>query len=206
MTFKKNSFRLFVLLFSTFLFAVSHQSSGVKEEFNRAIKHIEKMRYFEAFQIFSNLSQTGIPEAQYNLALLYSNGLGTPKNYKLSLYWSWQAHLNGHETAIERIKATYELINEDLRNNVAQLIIDELLINAQNGDKAAPLKLGKTYLDLFVEAQNQPAYLWLSIAQAYGDGTASDLLDKAATQLTLEEVLAQQEEAHKTFQGILDDD
>ncbi len=206
MTFKKNSFRLFVLLFSTFLFAVSHQSSGVKEEFNRAIKHIEKMRYFEAFQIFSNLSQTGIPEAQYNLALLYSNGLGTPKNYKLSLYWSWQAHLNGHETAIERIKATYELINEDLRNNVAQLIIDELLINAQNGDKAAPLKLGKTYLDLFVEAQNQPAYLWLSIAQAYGDGTANDLLEKAATQLTLEEVLAQQEEAHKTFQGILDDD
>ena len=206
MTFKKNSFRLFVLLFSTFLFAVSHQSSGVKEEFNRAIKHIEKMRYFEAFQIFSNLSQTGIPEAQYNLALLYSNGLGTPKNYKLSLYWSWQAHLNGHETAIERIKATYELINEDLRNNVAQLIIDELLINAQNGDKAAPLKLGKTYLDLFVGAQNQPAYLWLSIAQAYGDGTASDLLDKAATQLTLEEVLAQQEEAHKMFQGILDDD
>ena len=206
MTFKKNSFRLFVLLFSTFLFAVSHQSSGVKEEFNRAIKHIEKMRYFEAFKIFSNLSQTGIPEAQYNLALLYSNGLGTPKNYKLSLYWSWQAHLNGHETAIERIKATYELINEDLRNNVAQLIIDELLINAQNGDKAAPLKLGKTYLDLFVEAQNQPAYLWLSIAQAYGDGTASDLLDKAATQLTLEEVLAQQEEAHKMFQGILDGD
>ena len=206
MTFKKNSFRLFVLLFSTFLFAVSHQSSGVKEEFNRAIKHIEKMRYFEAFQIFSNLSQTGIPEAQYNLALLYSNGLGTPKNYKLSLYWSWQAQLNGHETAIERIKATYELINEDLRNNVAQLIIDELLINAQNGDKAAPLKLGKTYLDLFVEAQNQPAYLWLSIAQAYGDGTASDLLDKAATQLTLEEVLAQQEEAHKMFQGILDGD
>lgn len=206
MTFKKNSFRLFVLLFSTFLFAVSHQSSGVKEEFNRAIKHIEKMRYFEAFQIFSNLSQTGIPEAQYNLALLYSNGLGTPKNYKLSLYWSWQAHLNGHETAIERIKATYELINEDLRNNVAQLIIDELLINAQNGDKAAPLKLGKTYLDLFVEAQNQPAYLWLSIAQAYGDGTASDLLDKAATQLTLEEVLAQQEEANKTYQDILDGD
>ncbi len=206
MTFKKNSFRLFVLLFSTFLFAVSHQSSGVKEEFNKAIKHIEKMRYFEAFQIFSNLSQTGIPEAQYNLALLYSNGLGTPKNYKLSLYWSWQAHLNGHEVAIERIKATYELINEDLRNNVAQLIIDELLINAQNGDKAAPLKLGKTYLDLFVEAQNQPAYLWLSIAQAYGDGTASDLLEKAATQLTLEEVLAQQEEANKTYQDILDGD
>jgi TPR repeat protein len=205
MILKKISFTLFIALFSTFLFAGSHEKTGVKEEFNKAIKLIEKMRYFEAFQIFSDLSQSDIPEAQYNLALLYSNGLGAPKNYKLSLYWSWQAHLNGHETAIDRITATYDLINENLRNEVAQLIIDELLITAKNGDRAAPLKLGKTYLGLFVEAQNQPAYLWLSIAQAYGDKTASDLLEKAATQLTLEEVLAQQEEAHKTFQSILED-
>ena len=77
------------------------------------------------------------------------------------------------------------------------LIIDELLVTAQAGNKAAPLKLGKTYLGLFVEAQNQPAYLWLSIAQAYGDENASDLLEQAAAQLTLEEVpLAQQDEAH----------
>ena len=144
-----------------------------------------------------------MPEAQYNLALLYSNGLGAPKNYKLSLYWSWQAHLNGHETAIDRITSTYDLINEDLRNTVAQLIIDELLLTAQDGNKAAPLKLGKTYLGLFVEAQNQPAYLWLSIAQAYGDENASDLLEQAAAQLTLEEVLAQQDEAHNIFNSII---
>ena len=162
------------------------------------------MRYFDAFQIFSDLAKKSVPEAQYNLALLYSNGLGAPKNYKLSLYWSWQAHLNDHETALERVTATYDLINEDLRNTVAQLIIDELLVTAAAGDKASPLKLGKTYLGLFVEAQNQPAYLWLSISQAYGDETASALLDQAATQLTLEEVLAQQEEAHKKFQEIIE--
>jgi hypothetical protein len=67
----------------------------------------------------------------------------------------------------------------------------------------SPLKLGKTYLGLFVEAQNQPAYLWLSISQAYGDDSASKLLDTAATQLTLEEILAQQEAAQKTFDIII---
>ncbi len=195
---------LSVILFSTVLHAASHQGSLVKEDFDKAIEHVEKMRYFDAFQIFSDLAGKSVPEAQYNLALLYSNGLGAPKNYKLALYWSWQAHLNDHETALERVTATYDLINEDLRNTVAQLIIDELLVTAAAGDKASPLKLGKTYLGLFVEAQNQPAYLWLSIAQAYGDETASGLLEKAATQLTLEEVLLQQEEAHKTFQSILD--
>ena len=193
-----------VLLFiSTVLNAENHQNNLVDQEFKTAIKHVEKKRFFEAFKIFSNLSEEGIPEAQYNLSLLYLNGLGTPKNYRLSLYWSWQAHLNYHETAIDRVNSIYDLINEKLRDSVAQTVIEELLAGAQAGDKGAPLKLGKTYLGLFVEAQNQPAYLWLSIAQAYGEEAASALLDQASDQMTLEEVLAQQEEAQKTFDTII---
>ena len=188
-----------LVFYSTVLSAENHQKKLVDEEFKSAIKHVEKKNFFEAFQIFSNLAEKGVPEAQFNLALLYSNGLGAPKNFRLALYWSWQAYLNDHETAIEQVNKTYELINEDLRNSVAQTIIEELVASAQAGDRAAPLKLGKTYLGLFVEAQNQPAYLWLSISQAYGEERASALLEEAASQMTLEEVLAQQEEAQKTF-------
>ena len=193
---------LSIFILSSSLHAGSHENL-VAKDFDKAIKHVEKKSYFEAFKIFSELAETGVPEAQYNLALLYSNGLGVPKNYKLTLYWSWQSHLNGHVAALERVNATYDLINEDLREKVAQLVIDELLESAQAGDKKAPLKLGKTYLGLFVEAQNQPAYLWLSISQAYGDDAASKLLDTAATQLTLEEILVQQEAAQKTFEEII---
>jgi len=193
----------FLVIYSTVLHAENHQKEPVDEEFKSAIKHVEKKQFFEAYQIFSSLAELGIPEAQFNLALLYSNGLGTPKNFRLALYWSWQAHLNDHETAIDRVNKTYDLINEDLRNSVAQTIIEELVASAQAGDKEAPLKLGKTYLGLFVEAQNLPAYLWLSISQAYGEERASALLEEATSQMTLEEVLAQQEEAKKSFDGIL---
>ena len=193
------------ILFSS-LQAGSHEEKIVQEDFSTAIKHVEKKNYFEAFKIFSGLAELGVPEAQYNLALLYSNGLGVPINYKLTLYWSWQSHLNGHQAAMRQVTNTYDLINENLRNEVAQLIIDELLENAYAGDQVSPLKLGKTYLGLFVEAQNQPAYLWLSISQAYGDVAASKLLDVAATQLTLEEVLSQQEQAQKIFDEIISDD
>ena len=192
-----------LVLHSTVLYAENHQKNLVDEEFKSAIKYVEKKQFFEAYQIFSSLAELEIPEAQFNLALLYSNGLGTPKNFRLALYWSWQAHLNDHETAIEQVNKTYELINEDLRNSVAQTMIEELVASAQAGDRAAPLKLGKTYLGLFVEAQNQPAYLWLSISQAYGEERASALLEEATSQMTLEEVLAQQEEAQKSFDGIL---
>jgi len=185
------------------LVAESHQKSSVGSDFKTAVKHIEKKRFFEAYEIFSTLADQGIPEAQFNLALLYSNGLGVPKNYRLALYWSWQSHLNDHETAINRVNIIYDLIDEKLRNSVAQTIIDEMLLVAQTGDKAAPLKLGKTYLGLFVEAQNKPAYLWLSISQAYGEERANELLEEAASQMTLEEVLAQQEEAQKVFENII---
>ena len=188
-----------LVLYSTVLYAENHQKNLVDEEFKSAIKYVEKKQFFEAYQIFSSLAELEIPEAQFNLALLYSNGLGTPKNFRLALYWSWQAHLNDHETAIEQVNKTYELINENLRNSVAETTIEELVASAQAGDRAAPLKLGKTYLGLFVEAQNQPAYLWLSISQAYGEERASALLEEAASQMTLEEVLAQQEEAQKSF-------
>ena len=192
-----------LVLYSTVLYAENHQKILVDEEFKSAIKYVEKKQFFEAYEIFSSLAELEIPEAQFNLALLYSNGLGTPKNFRLALYWSWQAHLNDHETAIEQVNKTYELINENLRNSVAETIIEELVASAQAGDRAAPLKLGKTYLGLFVEAQNQPAYLWLSISQAYGEERASELLAEAASQMTLEEVLAQQEEAQKSFNDMI---
>ena len=192
-----------LVLYSTVLYAENHQKNLVDEEFKSAIKYVEKKQFFEAYQIFSSLAELEIPEAQFNLALLYSNGLGTPKNFRLALYWSWQAYLNDHETAIEQVNKTYELINENLRNSVAETTIEELVASAQAGDRAAPLKLGKTYLGLFVEAENQPAYLWLSISQAYGEERASALLEEAASQMTLEEVLAQQEEAQKSFNDMI---
>jgi hypothetical protein len=192
-----------LVLYSTVLHAENHQKIPVNEEFKSAINYVQKKQFFEAYQIFSSLAELEIPEAQFNLALLYSNGLGTPKNFRLALYWSWQAHLNDHETAIEQVNKTYELINENLRNSVAETTIEELVASAQAGDRAAPLKLGKTYLGLFVEAQNQPAYLWLSISQAYGEERASALLEEAASQMTLEEVLAKQEEAQKSFNDMI---
>ena len=199
-------FTCLVIFYSTILNAESHQKNSVDSDFKTAVKHIEKKRFFDAFEIFSALADQGIPEAQFNLALLYSNGLGIPINYRLALYWSWQAHLNDHETAISRVNIIYDLIDEKLRNSVAQTITDEMLLIAQSGDRAAPLKLGKTYLGLFVEAQYKPAYLWLSISQAYGEERASALMEEAASQMTLEEVLAQQEEAQKAFDSIIKND
>ena len=177
-------------------------SPKLAKDFEMAVKNVENKNFLAAVKMFNELAENGLPEAQFNLSLLHSSGLGTPKNYKTALYWSWQAHLNGHETAINQVTEIYDLITEVLRDTVANQIIDELLAVAKAGDQNAALKLGKTYTDLLVVPDYQSAYVWLSIAQAYGLESASSLLKQTADQLTLEDILLQQEQAANTFSEI----
>ena len=183
--------------------AEKHNSTPeLAKEFATAVKNVENKNFIDAVKIFEKLAQNGLPEAQFNLSLLYSSGLGTPKNYKMALYWSWQAHLNDHLTAINQINEIFDLITEALRDAVANQIIDELLTIAQTGEQTSALKLGKTYTELLVAPDYPSAYVWLSIAQAYGVESASDLLSQVANKLTVEEILAQQEQSSKKFAEI----
>ena len=177
-------------------------SPELAKEFEMAVKNVESKNFLDAVRGFEKLAHSGLTEAQFNLSLLHSSGLGTPKNYKMALYWSWQAHLNDHPTAINQINEIFDLITEALRDTVANQIIDELLAVAKAGEQTSTLKLGKTYTDLLVTPDYQSSYVWLSIAQAYGLESASGLLSQVADELTLEEILVQQEQASTTFSEI----
>ena len=193
---------LFSLVISvgSFSYAENHVvSPEFQQDFKIAVKKIEDKKFLEAVEIFEKLASQGVPEAQFNLALLNNNGLGTPKNFKMALYWSWYAHLNGHTTALDQVNSIYGLITEALRDTVANLIIEELLSAANTGDQLSALKLGQTYTGLLVTPDYPSAYLWLSIAQAYGIEQASELLAQTAKQLTVEEILSQQEQASSKF-------
>ena len=199
MKFKSFLFSL-VISVGSFSYAENHVvSPEFQQDFKIAVKKIEDKKFLEAVEIFEKLASQGVPEAQFNLALLNNNGLGTPKNFKMALYWSWYAHLNGHTTALNQVNSIYGSITEALRDTVANLIIDELLSAANTGDRLSALKLGQTYTGLLVTPDYPSAYLWLSIAQAYGIEQASELLAETAKQLTVEEILSQQEQASSKF-------
>ena len=199
MKFKAFLFSL-VISVGSFSYAENHVvSPEFHQDFKIAVKKIEDKKFLEAVEIFEKLASQGVPEAQFNLALLHNNGLGTPKNFKMALYWSWYAHLNGHTTALDQVNSIYGSITEALRDTVANLIIEELLSAANTGDQFSALKLGQTYTGLLVTPDYPSAYLWLSIAQAYGIEQASELLAQTAKQLTVEEILSQQEQASSKF-------
>ena len=177
----------------------SSQKGDQVKKFENAVKFVSEKKYFKAVEEFKLLADLGLPEAQFNLAVLNLNGLGTPKNFKNALYWSWNAHLNKHEAALKQVETIYSSITETLRDAVAAQVIEELLTLANDGDQLSALKLGQTYMKLLVAPDYKSAYVWLSIAQAYGLEGVVDLLEDATKQLTLEEVLEQQEQASETF-------
>ena len=52
--------------------------------------------------------ENGDKDAQYNLALLYTNGEGTEKNLEKAFYWYQKAAENGFEVAMYNLALYYE--------------------------------------------------------------------------------------------------
>jgi TPR repeat protein len=175
---------------------------NVDESFLTAVKLVEQKQYIDAVNIFNILAQQEIPEAQFNLSLLLFNGLGVTKNFKQALVWSWKAHLNNHESAINQVNDILEIVTPELQSAVADEMIQELTAIAKSGDATAALKLGITFTELMVEPDYASAYVWLSIAQAFGIEEASPIMVSVTEQLAIEEVIVKQDEAAKLFDEI----
>jgi TPR repeat protein len=175
---------------------------NVDQSFMTAVKLVEKKQYIDAVNIFNVLAHQEIPEAQFNLSLLLFNGLGVPKNFKQALVWSWKAYLNNHESAINQVNDILEIVTPELQSAVADELIQELTAVANNGDATAALKLGITFTELMVEPDYASAYVWLSIAQAFGIEEASPIMVNVTEQLAIEEVIVKQDEAAKLFAEI----
>jgi TPR repeat protein len=175
---------------------------NVDESFLTAVKLVEQKQYIDAVNIFNILAQQEVPEAQFNLSLLLFNGLGVTKNFKQALVWSWKAHLNNHESAINQVNDILEIVTPELQSAVADEMIQELTAIAKSGDATATLKLGITFTELMVEPDYASAYVWLSIAQAFGIEEASPIMVSVTEQLAIEEVIVKQDEAAKLFDEI----
>jgi TPR repeat protein len=195
---------LFILVIATqTVRAENHvMDINVDESFLTAVKLVEQKQYIDAVNIFNILAQQEVPEAQFNLSLLLFNGLGVPTNFKQALVWSWKAHLNNHESAINQVNDILEIVTPELQSAVADELIQELTESAKRSDATAALKLGITFTELMVEPDYASAYVWLSIAQAYGIEEASPLLKTVTEQLAIEEIIIKQDEAAKLFSEI----
>ena len=199
MIYKVYGLAFIAMIFGSISRAQTENSAADPDIFVNAINAFEKKDFQTAVELFTVLAEQGEPTSQHNLSILYSKGLGSPVSYKRALYWAWRATLGGSEPAMDVVEDVRDIVTEDLIEVVSKQIVDELTAKAMKGDKNAPERLGKTYYNLFVEADLQMAYTWLLISQAFGNETVSEMISEIEDLIEIEDRITYQEEATEIF-------
>jgi TPR repeat protein len=199
MIYKVYGLAFIAMIFGSISRAQTENATADPDIFVNAINAFEKKDFQTAVELFTVLAEQGEPTSQHNLSILYSKGLGSPVSYKRALYWAWRATLGGSEPAMDVVEDVRDIVTEDLIEVVSKQIVDELTAKAMKGDKNAPERLGKTYYNLFVEADLQMAYTWLLISQAFGNETVSEMISEIEDLIEIEDRITYQEEATEIF-------
>ncbi len=179
-----NFIRIIIFFFCMYFTIYSALANEETEEeniqkFSDAVKAVEDKRYTIAADLFEPLAIDGDIDAQYNLSILIRNGLGRPQNFSTSLKWAWLSYTGGFEKAksvlIDKLLEYVPAENlEEIRKDVSNFILDSI----NGGDRDSLKQIGKFYLEVLEEPNYEKAYLFYSIAVAFGNTEIKSLRDE----------------------------
>ena len=146
----------------------------------------------EAAALFLTLARSGDGEAQFNLALLYLEGVGVPQNTREALYWGWRARLSGIPAAPALLSRLAEAATPDLRTETAARILTDLDPRITAGEGRAMLERSVVLSDLLPEPDLSGAYVWQALAAALGTPAAGSARDATLARIDPKDRLAAQ--------------
>jgi len=143
-------------------------SSGfVRADFESAKAAYEAGDYDTVIELITPLAEAGDAEAQFNLGVLYKNGLGVQQDYDEALKWYRKAAEQGYAIAQTNLGFMYDQ-GFGLPQNYTKAVMWYRKAAAQ-GDAEAQHNLGVMYgAGLGVKQNNIQAYVWLGFAGAGG--------------------------------------
>jgi hypothetical protein len=83
----------------TLLISTSMAVTACEKQFEDAVATYQRGDYAKAYRLLKPLAQQGIPEAQFNLGLMYANGQGVPQDYAKAEKWYRKAAEQGYALA-----------------------------------------------------------------------------------------------------------
>ena len=148
-----------------------------------ALDAAERSDYATAIRLWRPLADKGEVEAQYNLGVMYDQGLGVTRDYAVAVSWFRKAADQGFAAAQLSLGVMYENglgVPQDFTTAVSWY-----RRAAGQGNTAAQLNLGVMYDNGWGVRQNHViAHMWFSLAAAMGDRDAARNRDIAAAKLT----------------------
>src|SRR6266849_47583 len=148
-----------------------------------ALDAAERRDYATAIRLWRPLADKGEVEAQYNLGVMYDQGLGVTRDYAVAASWFRKAADQGFAAAQLSLGVMYENglgVPQDFTTAVSWY-----RRAAGQGNTAAQLNLGIMFDNGWGVAQNHViALMWFSLAAAMGDRDAARSRDIAAAKMT----------------------
>ena len=148
--------------------------------------------YTKAYQLFQGLADSGDTKAQYDLSLMYIQGIGTKQNIEQGLVWLNRAAEKGNIEAMLELGVLYQKI--DTLESAPQLALYWFEKAAYAGSAVGQYNLAHSYMDGGPIAVDLPkAYIWMSLSDATGNPVAGAEVAKIKASLSPQELIVAQE-------------
>ena len=141
-------------------------------DYRKARSAYEAGDYAKALQIFEQLSQAGDSQAQYDLSLMYLQGIGTNKNLEKGWTWMNRAADGGNVQAMLELAVRYQ--KSASLENAEQMAFLWFQRAAMAGSAAGQYNLAHLYED----GNQTPvdlvqAYVWMTLSNKSGNPMAA---------------------------------
>lgn len=149
-----------------------------------------KVNYDRAVEWFREAAYQNVGNAQYNLGVMYHQGLGVPKNVNKAIELYRVAAANDHPEAQYNLAIAYiEGVGTEYNPQIAAAYFQKA---AAGGIVEAAYNLGLLYENgLLGESQPDEALFWYSLAADKGNEQAKTALKQIKTQLSMTDADAQ---------------
>ena len=141
-------------------------------DYRQARSAYEASEYQKALQIFEQLSNAGDSQAQYDLSLMYLQGIGTNKNLEKGWTWLNRAADGGNVQAMLELAVRYQ--KSSSLENAEQMAFFWFQKAAMAGSAAGQYNLAHLYED----GNQTPvdlvsAYVWMTLSNKSGNPMAA---------------------------------
>jgi len=163
----------------------------------------ERKKGVAAFHLHQSKANQDDANSQFNLALMYENGAGTPMNTKQAAYWYTKAAEQGHVEAQYKLGSLYQFSGDDEFPQDYKLAFFWYTKAAEQGHIFAQYKLGRLYrfsADDRAPKDYKLAFFWYTKAAEQGHIFAEDERDKMLEKMSqsqIGEVLKLSKELYK---------
>jgi TPR repeat protein len=147
--------------------------------------------YTTALKHWRPLAEAGNAPAQFNLGVMYDDGLGVPTDYAQAAKWYRLAADRGHAKAQHTLGIMYDH-GHGVPVDYVQAV-KWFRLAAYQGEAQAQLRLGFMYsAGRGLPKDDVMAYRWLNISAAGGETSAGGLRDRLASGMSRDQIAAAQ--------------